>query len=177
MKNLIPIFCLLFMLSLFQSGCTRLNSSASMTLSPQSSLIVLPIRNLAQTPQAGKKAETLVASLLYNKGLKTVRHYPESEGQSLAMFLDDAKRLEKEQIAAQEAGIQYGLTGTVQEWSYKTGLDGEPTVGLTLTLIDLQKGQVVWTATASRTGWGSANLSSTAAEVIETLLGTLHFQP
>ena len=61
----------------------------------------------------------------------------------------------------------------MEEWRYKTGVDGEPVVGLTLELIDVQSGQVVWSATGARSGWSRSSLSSVATSLIGSVLAPL----
>ena len=67
----------------------------------------------------------------------------------------------------------YVLSGAVEEWRYKTGVDGEPVAGVTLELIDTAPGRVVWSATGTRTGWSRSSLSGVASTLIGGLLSPL----
>ena len=63
--------------------------------------------------------------------------------------------------------------GSVEEWRYKVGVDGEPAVGITLQLIDLPSGAVIWTASGSKTGWSREGLTATAQKLLVELTAPL----
>jgi hypothetical protein len=46
-------------------------------------------------------------------------------------------------------------------------------VGISLQLIDVASGQVVWSATGSDSGWSRASLSGTAQKLLRRLLAPL----
>ncbi|EQD28248.1 lipoprotein, partial [mine drainage metagenome] len=71
---------------------------------------------------------------------------------------------------ASQNRIQYALTGSVQEWRYKTGVDGEPAVSVTFNLVDMTTGKTVWSATGSRTGWSRSSVGSVGQTLIDQLL-------
>jgi TolB-like protein len=68
---------------------------------------------------------------------------------------------------------RYALTGTVDEWRYKVGVDGEPAVGITLQVIEVQSGNVIWSAAGSRTGWSRDAVSAVAQKLLRQLLSPL----
>jgi hypothetical protein len=80
---------------------------------------------------------------------------------------------EKKLAWAREQRVKYVLTGAVEEWRYKVGVDGEPVAGVTFELIDVASGQVVWSATGSKSGWTRSSLSSVASSLIGSLLSPL----
>jgi TolB-like protein len=170
MKKPISLLGILFLTFTLLSGCTKVQSESSITLPNTSSIAVLPFHNLAQTPQAGEKVEAILTSLLRSKGFVNVHTPPGEQGNNLALLLDDTKRIAMAKTWANEKGLEYGITGTIQEWAYRTGLDGEPAVGITLAVIKLPEDKVIWTATASRTGWGFENLSGTTMKVLNAML-------
>lgn len=178
MKKLVVIFCTVVLAAVLSSGCTHLESGTSVSLSTTERWAVLPLQNLAETPRASERVESILQSMLQNKGVKQLSLYPKGDAENLALLLDDGKRLEVAKTWARRQGVRYGITGSIQEWRYKTGLDGEPAVGITLNVIDLQDDdKPLWTATASRTGWGSENLTETTAQVLNALLGELELLP
>jgi hypothetical protein len=65
------------------------------------------------------------------------------------------------------------MTGTVNEWRYKVGMDGEPVVGVTLQVVELPGGRVVWSATGAKSGWSRDSVSAVAQQVIDKLLGSI----
>ena len=71
---------------------------------------------------------------------------------------------------AKQQGVRYALTGNVDEWRYKVGIDGEPAVGITLQLLDVQSGAVVWSGVAAGTGWSRDGLSAVAQKLIKEML-------
>lgn len=62
---------------------------------------------------------------------------------------------------------------TVDEWRYKVGVDGEPAVGITLQVIEVQSGNVIWSAAGSRTGWSRDAVSAVAQKLLRQLLSPL----
>jgi hypothetical protein len=83
---------------------------------------------------------------------------------------------EEAQKWAREQGIRYGLTGVVQEWRYKVGIDGEPAVGVTLQVLDLSTGQIIWSASGAKSGWSREALSAVAHKLLYQLLDTFPMQ-
>ena len=80
---------------------------------------------------------------------------------------------EEAQQWAIEQGARFALTGSVEEWRYKVGIDGEPAVGVTLKVIDLTNGRVVWSASGAKSGWSRQALSAVAQALLADLLGSL----
>ncbi len=74
---------------------------------------------------------------------------------------------------ARGTGATHALTGSVQEWRYKVGVDGEPVVGLTFDLIDLGSGATVWSATGSRSGWSRSSVTGVGHALMRELLAPL----
>ena len=65
------------------------------------------------------------------------------------------------------------MTGRVQEWRYRVGMDNEPAVGLTVSVLDLKNDQVIWSATGAEAGWGNDTVSGTANKLLRELLDGL----
>ncbi|MFX6409724.1 hypothetical protein ABTG43_19290, partial [Acinetobacter baumannii] len=73
-------------------------------------------------------------------GVANVQRYP-SDLQRDNLFetgqaKDDAKAIEW----AKAQGARYAVTGTVDEWRYKVGVDGEPAVGIALQIVEVDSG-------------------------------------
>ena len=45
------------------------------------------------------------------------------------------------------------LGGAVDEWRYKVGVDGEPAAGVTLQIIDVASGDILWSGGVGTQGW------------------------
>jgi hypothetical protein len=74
---------------------------------------------------------------------------------------------------ARGAGVRYALTGSVDEWRYKVGVDGEPAAGVTLQLVDVASGDVLWAAAGGATGWSREALSAVAQKLMRRLLAPI----
>jgi hypothetical protein len=74
---------------------------------------------------------------------------------------------------ANQQNLRYAVTGSVDEWRYKSGLDGEPAVGITLNIVDLQTQEVIWTSTGARSGWGREGVAMAARTLLSDLLDDL----
>lgn len=159
------------------AGCAVTDSQHNTpSFSAKARWVLLPIVNYSQAPQAGERAEAIAATLIRKEGVGNIAHYPANDSGSGLPELNDANRYVKALAWAKSQDYQYGLSGAVSEWAYKTGLDGEPAVGLTVQVVDIATGQVVWSASGADSGWGYDTLSGTAQELLETLIGRLPLQ-
>lgn len=157
------------------AGCanTTIRSGTRPHLQPQSSWTVLPFVNNTATPYAGKRAQYLAASLLGTLDL-SVQSMPTIKAQTKPLDLGQhAADLKKELSWARGQHIRYALMGSVEEWRYQIGLSGRPAVGLTLRLLDVKTGQVIWTAAGSATGPSGTGLAATAQNTLSKLLRRL----
>ncbi|NRO95212.1 penicillin-binding protein activator LpoB [Paraburkholderia sp. NMBU_R16] len=154
-------------------ACSSIRQTAAPALGVQDSIAVVPMVNYTETPAAGGNAAAIAAGVLRTNGWSDVRIAPADESSS-AMF-DTAQREngDKKLAWAREQHVKYVLSGAVEEWRYKTGVDGEPVAGVTLELIDAASGRVVWSATGTRTGWSRSSLSGVASTLIGGLLSAL----
>lgn len=159
--------------SLLLSACAVIESSPVPPLSGASGWVVLPMDNHTETPQAGQRAAALAEALLSASGLPGVERYPADAGDETLFDPARSDLRQKGLDWARARHARYALTGSVIEWRYKVGVDGEPAVGLTLQLIDVESGQVVWSATGSRTGWSRDAVSSVATKLEQQLLAPI----
>jgi polysaccharide biosynthesis protein PelC len=133
---------------------------------------LLPMANHTETPQAGLRAEAILEPLLRQRGVAQLMHAPRAEGDALFEASDRKSQLDAQRWAV-EQGARYAITGAVDEWRYKVGVDGEPAVGLALQVIDLRSGAVVWSAVGGRSGWSREALSGVAQKLVAELLDGL----
>lgn len=134
---------------------------------------LLPLLNHTDTPQAALAAETLVEHALRLRGISRLVRYPAAMGRDGLFEPAERRLVDEAQKWAQQQGARYGVTGAVEEWRYKVGLDGEPVVGLTLRVLDLKDGRVVWTASGAQAGWARDSLAGVAARLLAGLTETL----
>ena len=164
----------LLLLAIAATGCSVMDKTRTpVQLDAGAKWVILPIANHTETPQAGLRAEVILESLLRQRGLQTLVRPPALQAGDLMGDLPDRKLQQDAQRWAAEQGIRYAVTGAVDEWRYKVGVDGEPAVGLVLQVIDLGSGNVVWTATGARSGWSREALSAVGQKLMRDLLGDL----
>lgn len=158
------------------SACETMTSSRRASLFTSEKWALLPIENFSSTPLAGDSAKALVETHLRARGITHIDEYKASEEQSLLAILDSGVQLENARKWAIENGYRYAVTGKVQEWRYKNGVDNEPAVGMSLKFTDLATGNVLWQASASRTGWGYSNLTAVASKTVGDLVAELRLR-
>lgn len=134
---------------------------------------LLPFLNHTDTPQAALAAEAIVDHLVRARGQAALERYPVTLGKDTLFEPAERKVVEEAVAWAKKQGARYALGGSVQEWRYKVGIDGEPAVGVKLELIDLSSGTVVWSAAGAKSGWSREALSAVAQKLLTDLLTTL----
>jgi hypothetical protein len=164
----------LLLVTLLLVGCSTQQVETAATFPRDAGWALLPIVNQSQAPQAGERAEALVETELRVRGLHP-EHYPVTRPRDPLALIDENQRFQSALQWARKRKLQYGITGSVQEWRYKSGLDGEPAAGISLRVIDVSSGKVLWAASGARTGWGYESLSGTAAKVIHKLMNGVAF--
>jgi len=167
--------CALTILSL-QSSCAIHDVPEGQTFSAGEQWVLLPIQNFSEEPLAGERAENILDTLLRSRGIHQLTRYPDMDQLSSgAPELDERKRLGQVLIWAKGQGFQYGFSGSIAEWRYKSGLDAEPAVGITLQIFDIATGQIIWSSSSARSGWGRESLSGTAQKVLRELVDSIEF--
>jgi hypothetical protein len=167
------IFKLAILLGLLGlSSCAVLDNQSNLKpLDRNEKWVLLPILNHTDVPQAGLRAESIIEVLLRTQGISNLRHYPPTLNQDTLFEPAELKAVNEAIIWSREQDVRYAVTGAVDEWHYKVGVDGEPAVGLTLQIIDLKNGDsVVWSAVGSRSGWSREALSAVAQKLIKDML-------
>lgn len=168
-------FSWLLLVSLALSGCASgIHSTApSNPLDASAKWALMPIANNTDTPQAGLSAEAMVEHQLRRRGISHLQHYPLTLSRD-SLFEPTERKVAQEALKwAAEQGVQLALMGSVEEWRYKVGIDGEPAVGVTLQVIDVASGQVIWSGASAKSGWSREALSAVAQSVMSELLGSL----
>lgn len=157
------------------TGCaSSIQSSATRdALDPTAKWVLLPITNNTDTPQAGLSAEAMLEHQLRRRGILGVQHYPASLSRDSLFEPTERKVTEEAQQWARDQGARFAVLGSVQEWRYKVGIDGEPAVGIALKVLDLSSGKVVWSASGAKSGWSREALSAVAQSVLTELLESL----
>jgi len=152
------------------SACSTVDRSPAPNLVKGAPWAILPFANHTDTPLAGSRAEAIALTALQAQGVTNVRAYP-GDLQQQALFDAGNGKVQDEALAwAKSQGLRYALAGAVDEWRYKVGVDGEPVVGVSLQIIDLENGQTLWRGGAGKSGWSREALSSLARQLMRDLL-------
>lgn len=164
---------LIVVMLLLLAGCASQMSSPSPKLDKSQVLYIMPLTNQSTMPMAQAQVEQLLASVLADAGIR-VELYPNSKVNDLQASIEPEQRQAEAQawLASKRQG--YVLQGAVQEWQYKYGLDGEPAVGVTLQLSDLN-GQVLWRGSIAKSGWGRESLSQLGLTSLRKLTANLNW--
>lgn len=156
--------------ALLLCGCAVTSLPAeSLTVPADAKFAVLPLSNATDTPLVERRAQAITIALLQQKGLRDLVVYPQKPSDN-PLDAEPAPTAAQALSWARQQGARYALTGTVTEWRYKTGVDSEPAVGITLQVIDVPSGQVVWSASGGRSGWGYQALAAVGQAQIAALL-------
>ncbi len=143
----------------------------AVTLDPGASIVVLPTINNTETPLAGERMDDLANSLLPVLGLTSAVQTP-AEDTSRLPDGSPHDRWHQEQALAwsKQQHVRYALAISLMEWRYKVGLDGEPAVGMNVSILDVDSGHILWSGSAARSGWGRQAVSSLALDELHSLL-------
>ena len=173
-KNCNLLFGLMGLLLLASiSACSVQEVQSGNQVARDTPWVVLPFRNYAEAPKAGERVEAMVATLLRARGVDSIDSYPQPNREGTLPELDERRRYEEALVWAREQDYLYAVSGTVTEWRYKAGLDGEPAAGLNIEIADLKSGEVVWSGAGSRSGWGRESVSGACQRLLDSLLDDL----
>ena len=124
--------------------------------------------NYTETPMAGLRASTIVESVLSKSNpllISLISGSSETESHSSKKDFIEAKKAE-----AKRLGADYLVLGNVQEWRYKTGIDGEPVVSFNINIIDLKTNKRVFSGVGAKSAWGHKSIGIVAQEIAEDLI-------
>lgn len=161
-------------LSTLLSACSVSTTNKDATFERQARWALLPVVNYSQAPQAGERTEQILQSVLSQRGIQ-VHMYPHAQNTSMPL-LDDKKRLDEMWVWARKQDFDYVITGSIEEWQYKNGLDGEPAVGISLQVVDPASNQTVWSNSVARSGWSRESLAGSAQKVLKKLVNKLRVE-
>ncbi|SDW71746.1 hypothetical protein [Nitrosomonas communis] len=166
-------FFLIILLNLL-IACSVIDIQKSAPLSSSERWLILPFQNYSQTPRAGEQVEEILSTLLRIRGISNIEMYQlDDDSKNDWAEFNDRKRQEKAMSLAIKENVSYAVTGSVDEWQYKLGVGSEPVVGLTIRIIELSSGKVIWSASGARSGWSTESLSGTAQKLIKNLISDL----
>lgn len=150
------------------SGCSTYRGTESVNLSRNATFALVPFVNHSSTPMAGDNVKTIVSSELKARGLRSLVFETVEEPQDLKSLLDENFERRQAEGWLENAVYDYVISGSVDEWNYKAGLDGEPAVSVTVEIAD-KNGAVLFQKTGSRSGFGRESLNLAGQKVVEKL--------
>ncbi|MFZ8784368.1 hypothetical protein [Thermocrinis sp.] len=122
---------------------------------------VLPFENYTETPYAGYRVASILEGVLASKGYSLIpRVWSIKEKEPTE---EEIKKLKESAI---KNGARYIVYGSVNEFRYKTGLDGEPAVSITVLIYDARENKVVRNVTVSGSGWVHESLGTLAQKLL-----------
>jgi len=137
--------------------------------------VLLPFVNHSETPQAGERVEAMLGTILRARGVPSLDSYVAPKDDESRLMVSDRQRLEESLGWAKGQKFEYAVTGSVEEWRYKAGIDGEPAIGITVRIVDLSSNRVVWSSSGSKTGGAGDNASGTALKLLDAMMQELDF--
>ena len=165
------LFALLF--TGWLTGCATVERAPAPPLEADAVWAVAPFTNHTETPLAGGRAQSIVSQWIAARlSSRIVLPPPEWLEESL---LEKARpRSEQELLQwAKSQGARYLVSGQVTEWRYKVGVDGEPAVGLAITVQDVKNGARLYSAVGGKSGYSREALSAVAQKLVVELLTPL----
>ena len=152
-------------------------SAMAQPIAAQDKVALLPIANFTDVPQAGLRVEALLEPALRAQGLRQLVVYP--PGMSTESLFEPGERKAQAEAEkwAKAQGMRWAVSGAVNEWRYKTGLDGEPAVGMMIQVTDLTSGEVVYSAAGGRTGGARQALAAVGQQLAAELAAGIRVAP
>ena len=151
---------LIFLIAVF-TGCTSVSNYTLMRQMPRDGAItVLPFQNNTNTPLAGQRAKNIVLNILRSKNYSVKSLFIKDD----YITRDDVKKI------ANKIRTKYYLFGSVNEWKYKTGIEAQPTVALSFSIIQSRTNRVVYSAVGAKNGWGDDSTSLLAQKLFLELI-------
>lgn len=157
-------------------SCMSMRGRTGHPMDLRGSWVLLPIKSYVETPQVGERVEAILSTLLRIRGIEQLENYADHLEPGRLPELDERRRFERALKWAKEREFDYLITGSVNEWQYKSGLEARPVVGLSLEIQSLETGEVLFTASGALTGWSRGSLSGTAQNLINDLLDQLYLE-
>lgn len=137
---------------------------------------MLPVANYTDVPQAGLRVEALLEPALRQAGLRQLVLYPPALNPETLFEPGERKAQAEAEKWARTQGVRYVVSGAVNEWRYKVGVDGEPAVGLMLQVKDLSTDQVVYSSAGGRTGGSRQALAAVGQQLAAELVSGIRVE-
>lgn len=166
MKRLLAL-CLIA----FTAGCATVVTNGGNTGTIRVERLLLPpFTNATDDEHASRALTEMTGSALVEAGLPLFQ----TEESLIRSAADKAQGPDGRYAElARTVGATHLLIGTVHEYRYKTDLDGDPAVGITLRLIDASTGQTLWQGSSGNVGYAFASVTSASQKAVRALMRDL----
>ena len=151
----------LYLALVLLAGCTSAtyHGGTRKVESPNTRIFLPPFANATDDEHAGRALTEMTATALYDRGFPVVQSeaaLTAARGETAAgtdgLFAETARSVQATHL----------LIGTVHEYRYKTDLDGDPAVGVSMRLVDANNGLTVWQGSSANVDVFFASLSRAA---------------
>ncbi len=159
---------LILSFSLFFTACSSMIHKENIQLPHNKVYAVGSFWNYTQTPMAGLKTASIVESVLSKENLSLISLVKGNEQKSLKQ--SKIAFLKEQTQKAKQLKADYLITGEVQEWRYKSGVDSEPVVSYSIKIIELKSGNVLFNSVGAKSGWGNKSIGVVAQEIASELI-------
>jgi len=123
--------------------------------------------NHTETPAAGRRASEIAKGLMQAYHVDQMASYNDGKQRDGVLANVDQAVSEKELLNwGNRNRLRYVLTGSVNEWRYKVGIDGEPAVNVTMEVWDVRQRKIIWSVVGSRSGNSRQSVSAVAQDLI-----------
>lgn len=150
------------------TACSTVKHQSAPKLEPQARWGNVVLANLAETPNAGKRVNAILASHLHSRGIQSQATCERDAGLG-----DDTSCKTMQDVIqwARSQGVRYVIDGSVDEWRYRFGVDGEPAAAISLRIYDVRQGKAIWSGSGAKTGWGYQTLGGVTNKLVGDVLG------
>ncbi len=143
------------------AGSIMISCSSSRTLTKYDQIYsrarqvaVLPLVNLTNYPYAGRIAAELITTQLYAQSKFKLMEKTQMQETLKNQWADQSQMLDR--TAAIKVGnkleVDTVIYGAVTEFRYKRGLDENPVVGISVRMLDVKTGEILWADSKSEMG-------------------------
>jgi TolB-like protein len=150
------------------TACTSSIHKNNGSLSHSKIYAITSFSNYSQTPMAGLSAASIVESVLAEQNIAI--HSLIKGSEDIKAKETEKELFELQKTRAKSLGANYLITGDVQEWQYKTGIDGEPVVSYSLKVIDLNTNAILFNGVGAKSSWGHKSIGVVAQEIAKDLI-------
>ncbi|CAA6826968.1 MAG: Unknown protein [uncultured Sulfurovum sp.] len=166
-SNMLKKVTFLISILLF-TACSSITHKKPALLSSNKTYAIASFWNYTETPMAGLRAASIVESVLSKQNIAIHSLIDGSDDITLKKSKKDLFTIQKEKAKSMKA--DYLITGNVQEWQYKTGIDAEPVVSYTIKVIDLSNNNIIFNAVGAKSAWGHKSIGVVAQEIAKDLI-------